>query len=187
MTSDKFHLPQLLVANPHLYDYFHYLKFKEDSSVELADGAGQVINGDAHGNYRVVEATDSSAKVEFYDLVETNPYKKNEKIRDLESFQVEVTKEGGLFPFVPHTFARVKSEEERECLLFRERYVFETDPLSFARKRQADSLYYQLEKKDLIETARYYYPREDAEELTIKDVLALGLTKDEIWKSWQPK
>ncbi len=59
-------------ANPHFYDYIHFLNFQEDGSVELIDGAGQLINTVARGNYRVGTVTQNSAEVTFYNLVEVN-------------------------------------------------------------------------------------------------------------------
>jgi hypothetical protein len=171
----------ILSANPHYYDYIHSLVFKDDGSVELVDGAGQLINAEAVGKYRVRDIDASSVEVEFYDVIEVNPYQKDRRLRDIAPFKVKVLREEGVFPFRQEVVWKINDETEWPCLLYRARYVFDSDPLAFARAKQARNLYYLLEDKDLIDAARYYYLREDRQELTAKEMLALGIPKEAFW------
>jgi hypothetical protein len=182
--GDNFRLTNL-IANPHYYDYIHSLEFTVDGLVELVDGAGQALNAVVKGKYNTLEENETVAKLEFFDLIETNPYKENQKIRDIESFSVKVVKEKGLFPFAQEVVWKIKNEDEHPCLLFQERYVFEADPFMFAKERQAQNLYYITESKDLVESARFYYPINNVQRLTKKEILSLGISEKELWASWQ--
>jgi hypothetical protein len=182
--GDNFQLTHL-VASPHYYDYIHSLNFSADGLVELVDGAGQALNAMVTGKYNIVEENETVATLEFFGLIETNPYKENQKIRDIESFRVKVVKEKGIFSFVQEVVWKIKNEDEHPCLLFQERYVFETDPFTFARERQVQNLYYITESKDLVESARFYYPINTVQRLTKKEILSLGITEKELWASSQ--
>jgi hypothetical protein len=57
--------------------------------------------------------------------------------------------------------------------------------LFFAKKRQAQNLYYLTEKMELTESARYYYLPNDAQSLTMKEIVSLGISEEELWKLWQ--
>jgi hypothetical protein len=171
-----------MAANPYYYDYIHSLYFEDDGTVELVDGAGQLVNAVATGKYRVHKIDIDSGEVEFYNLVEVNPYKNNKKIRKLKPFTVRFFREEGIFPFRQEIVWRIDNEDEWPCLLYKARYVFESDPLSFARENQARNLYYLTENKDLFDSACYYYSRKDGQELTAKEMLDLGIPKETFWQ-----
>jgi hypothetical protein len=84
-------------ANPQFYDYLHVLNFKDDYTIELVDGAGQLINTVGHGRYAIRDLSPSTAEVTFFELVEVDPYHNNRKIHDIPAFTVHVTKEDGVF------------------------------------------------------------------------------------------
>lgn len=174
-----------LAANPHYYDYIHAIRFAPGGSVKLVDGAGQALNAVVSGKYRIVEESETVATLEFFDLIQTNPYRENEKIRDIESFSAKVVKETGSFPFIQEVVWEIENEDDHPCLLFHERYVFEFDPFEFARERQAQNLYYMIESKDLVESARFYYPINYVEQLTKKEIQSLGISEKDLWASWQ--
>lgn len=176
-----FPTPNVYIANPQFYDYLHLIEFKADGSVEMVDGAGQVLNTLAHGRYRVRNIDASTAEVEFYDLVQVNPYKRQEKRGDVEDFRVKVVKEEGSFPFREETVWRIEDEDEWPCLLYRSRYVFEFDPLGFGRSNQMGNLYYLLENKELVESVRYYYIRDEGQRLTVRELEALGRPRSAFW------
>ena len=94
-----FVLPRRLKANPQLYDYTHFIGFSEDGSVEMYDDAGQAIISSARGRFHVETINESDAILHLSDLVEVDPYKQNERIRDLEPCQIQVTAEAGIFVF----------------------------------------------------------------------------------------
>ena len=176
-----FSTPNVYLANPQFYDYLHDIKFEADGSVEMVDAAGQIINTVAHGKYRVHKIDAFKAEVEFYDLVQVNPYKRHEKRGDVEDFRVKVVKEEGVFPFREETVWRVEDEDEWPCLLYQSRYLFEFDPLEFGRSNQMGNLYYLLENKELIESVRYYYIRDEGQRLTARELEALGILKSAFW------
>ena len=49
--------PRILSANPHYYDYIHYMSFEEDGTIELSDGGGQFMNFEATGKYKFTFGT----------------------------------------------------------------------------------------------------------------------------------
>ena len=170
-----------LEANPHYYDYFHYLHFAKGGSVKFADGAGQMVNSVAEGKYNILQINSAEAKVEFFDVSELNIYQKNEKTRDINFFSVSLKKEEGIFAFAQEVVWRIENEDDYPCLLYRTRYVFETDPLFFVRERQQENLYYKIEKKNLFDSTRFYYAKEDKEELSLKKIISLGINKELIF------
>jgi hypothetical protein len=176
-----FSTPNVYIANPHFYDYIHFIEFKADGSVEMVDGAGQALNTLAHGKYRIHKIDISTAEVEFYDVVEVNPYKRHEKRGDVENFRVKVVKEVGFFPFRRETVWQVNDEDAWPCLLYQSRYVFVFDPLEFGRSNQIGNLYYLLENKELVDSARYYYIRDEGQRLTAKELEALGIPRNAFW------
>ncbi len=157
----------VLAANPHYYDYFHILKFENDM-VEFTDGAGQAINTVASGKFQVSQSESLFLEFEFYDIVEINPYRKNEKVRDIKPFKVKCRKEEGTFALWQEVMWRDPSEEDSPWLVSKELYVFDFDPLSFGVENQRRNLYYQTEKKDFGESLRFYYERNKVQQLKLK-------------------
>ena len=162
-------------ANPHFYDYIHSLHFEDNGKIEFVDGAGQVINTVARGGYRLGEVKQNSAEISFIEVVKVNPYEADKVIAAVGDFAVRVTREEGLFSFAQEIMWKIQDEQETPCLLYTERYVFETDPLAFGRSSQSRNLYYITESRELVESARYYYPRNNAQILTIRQLKAKGL------------
>jgi hypothetical protein len=68
--------------------------------------------------------------------------------------------------------------EEQLFQLFNERYVFGTDPLSFAHEKEQQHPYFHLVMTPLgfsIDSGRYYYPSRAREKVTVRQLEALGL------------
>ncbi|MFL6258653.1 MAG: hypothetical protein ACJ76Y_02975 [Thermoanaerobaculia bacterium] len=169
-------VPTILVANPHFYDYRHSFKFDADGGVEMVDGAGQAFNTLAKGHYRIVVHDAASAEFEFLDLVELNPYQEKKKVRDIDAFRIRVTKETGVFAFCREVVWRIPDKTKWPCILYHARYICSDDPLAFGRANQAQNLYYMIERRELIESAKTYYAREDCLELTVEELLQKGIT-----------
>ncbi|GCE26420.1 hypothetical protein KDA_19040 [Dictyobacter alpinus] len=190
-------------ANPYLYDYLHRLRFSPSGGVEMLDGAGQCLNTRVKGRFAVQARDHGSALVQFSDLVELklkppllaqtidqgpfssdysnlvfveNPdYQNEEPIRTLAPISVLVTREEGLFPFAQQVMWKIGSAEESPCLLYRVRYIFETDPLEHVRDRRAGRPYYQQigwEEPNI----RYYYCRDDEQTLTALELAQMGIS-----------
>jgi hypothetical protein len=66
----------------------HHFKISEDGSVEMVDGGGQVINAVVRGKFAISPLTDTEANVLFTQLIEINPYQRDEKVRDLPDFEL---------------------------------------------------------------------------------------------------
>lgn len=171
---DLFPLPIRLAANPQLYDYIHALHFRADGSVEMLDGAGQAIIAVARGNFTVENGDESSALISFKNLIEVDAYNNYERIGVLEPFTIRVVREEG--PFVVDIPLARPEGEERLFNLFRERYVFETDPLTFARQREQQNLYFHLNvSAAVVDSARDYYPIRAAVAVTAGQLEAMGI------------
>lgn len=167
-------LPTVLVANPHWYDYLHHIKIETDGSLEMVDGGGQVINAVVKGRLTISPITDTQAEFSITKLAEYHPYKKGEKIRNLPDFSTKLTREDGIFAFYEQMFGRPKNPDERPCLLYRTRYVFEVDPLLYVEENQRGNLYNMTENRDFKNSVRVYYARDDREEMTVKALKKLG-------------
>ncbi len=172
-----------MIANPHFYDYIHVLDFKDDQTVELVDGAGQLINTVARGHYQARDLSPSSAEVTFFGLIEVDPYHNYQKIDDIPDFTVQVSKEDGSFAFLREVVWKIEDAATHPALLYQTRYVYAFDPLEFGRPNQANNLYNIVEQKELVDSVRYYYPRDDAQELVLRDMLALGIPRAAFWPS----
>jgi hypothetical protein len=168
-------------AYPHYYDYLHALRFRGNGTVEFLDGAGQLINTNAIGKYRVREIDSLLAEVEFFDIVEVDPYQNERKLRDIPAFKVNVKREEGQFPFRQEVVWKIKDEIEWPCLLYTVRYVFNIDPLGFGEDSQAGNLYHLLENKDLASSTYCYYLDNEKQELTANKLLSLGIPKETFW------
>jgi hypothetical protein len=166
----------LMIANPHFYDYIHVLDFKDDQTVEFVDGAGQLINTVARGCYQARDLGSSSAELSFYDMIEVDPYRNHQKIDDIPDFTVQVTKEAGRFSFLREVVWKINDPAQHPALLYQARYVYSFDPLEFGRPSQANNLYNIVEQKELVDSVRYYYPRDEVQELVLQDLLALGIS-----------
>ncbi len=167
-----------LITNPHLYDYIHDLRFADDGTVELVDGAGQLLTTRARGTYTAREVG-GLLTITFADLVEVDPYDDERPLRTIPDFAARCTRETGRFPFREGVPWRVKDPEAWPCLLYIERYVFERDPLDFAADAQAGNLYYAAEPPATLDhartSARIYYPRDSRRALPLRDLRARGI------------
>lgn len=166
---------KMLVANPHLSDYFHRLSFLPSGSVEMADGAGHAVLSKVRGKFSIYPIDQNSIQLSLHDLVELHPYKTNEQIRVLEPSSIKVTREEGLFAFRGAWWGR-RDEDDREwpCMLYWARYFFEVDPLEQLSLNRRGSAYHRI----MVEPdTRYYYCRDDLdpETLTVAELNDLGV------------
>ncbi len=181
-------------VGPHLYSYLHRLSFSLSGNVEMVDGAGQEIIAVVKGRFAVQRKDHRTARVHFSDLVELkvkpplllekkdrnapgyfgyvwveNPDYHNEKpIRTLAPISVLVTREEGLFPFVKSA----PFKEDLPCLLYRARYIFESDPLEQVRDRRGAGYSQAIKEPD----TRYYYCRDDGQELSYASLIQMGIS-----------
>lgn len=164
-----------MAANPHFYDYVHVMLFQEDGFVKFVDGAGQCINTIARGRYKVSESPCDSAEVAFSCVVEVNPRREEEEINHVPDFRVKLTRETGVFAFAEEVVWRIEDEQEHPYLLYTTRYVFDRDPLAFSRPKQMKNLYHLVEDKEMVESARCYYPVDGGQRLTLGQLREQGI------------
>ncbi|MBI1877451.1 MAG: hypothetical protein HYR94_04350 [Chloroflexi bacterium] len=171
--------PYVLAANPHYSDYLHVLFFYDNELFEMIEGAGQIINGKAIGKYYITIVNDKLATVELNDLVEVNVYQSDQRVRDMAPMKLTVVKEEGIFAFRIDSGLE-KDKAKQPCLMYETRYVFDTDPLAFARNNSFQSGYFLDDKKDFTHSTRYYYAQDDRREFTAKRLFELGVRESEI-------
>jgi hypothetical protein len=176
MTQNKFNV-FTLSANPHYYDYFHTLKFGNDR-ISFADGAGQRINTFASGKFIAKRIDEFSTELDFYDIIELNPYDSKQKIRDIDRFKVMCKREEGIFALWQEAGWHVADEEDNPCLLTEERYIFDLDPLSFGINNQQENLYYKIENKDFSKSLLIYYDPDKTHKLTLRELKELGINRE---------
>lgn len=163
-------LPSVLVANPHWYDYLHFLDVKPDGQLKMVDGGGQVINAKVRGQFSMIPLSDTQAEITFTQLANYNPYQKNNPPEPLPDFKTTITKEQGVFLFRQEVIWRIADPDDHPYLMYRTRYVFEVDPLACVADHQRGNLYHLTENKDFLNSVCIYYARHDQQELTFKQV-----------------
>lgn len=185
------------VANPHLYDYVHTLVFDPVGTVEMVDGAGQVLNTLVKGHFTVEERGPAAFLVSFADLVEIDPYYRLKRFGNLDRdafskavrenvpyeegdvrsrpdpCSVNVAREEGLFLLRRHIVWNIKDKQEWPYLLYRVRYRFAFDPLAEHISNRQRNLYYQSEAPE--PDTRVYYRAEDAQALTARELAQAGI------------
>lgn len=188
-------------ANPHLYDYVHTLVFDPAGTVEMVDGAGQVLNTLVRGRFSVEAPGPMEFVVNFADLVEIDPYYRLKRFRHLDfdayvkavqedvpydehdvrrrldPYRVHVTQEEGLFQLREQVIWNIKDEQEWPYLLYRVRCRFAADPLAAHLSNRQGSLYYQLEAPE--PDTRVYYRAEDAQHFTAGELGRAGIAVEE--------
>jgi hypothetical protein len=167
-------LPANLYANPQWYDYLHRIELTADGAVNMWDGGGQVLTAEVHGQFTISEINETQAEIAFTGLAEYNPYREDEKLGDLPDAKVTFTKETGTFIFRQELVWGPPDPEAYPYLLYRTRYVFDSDPLAVVADNQWGTLYHMTEQKDFVESVRFYYLRDDEQKLTFKELKGLG-------------
>ena len=188
-------------ANPSLYDYVHTLVFDPAGTVEMVDGAGQVLNTLVKGRFAVEELGPTAFLVSLAGLVELDPYYRLKRFRGLElsayfkavqenipyeegdvrsrldPYSVNVTREVGLFLLRRQVIWKISDEQEWPYLLYRVRYRFAFDPLALHMSNRQGNLYYQLESPE--PDTRVYYRAEDAQPFTARELAQAGIAVEE--------
>lgn len=192
------------VANPHLYDYLHALDFKKAfGSVDMLDGAGQVLNTLVRGRFSVDELGSTLWVVHFTDLVELDPYFRLKRLRGrdmaavirsmhsyvlhnehdvrrrLDPCHMQVAREDGLFLLRCQVVWKVTDDQEWPYLLYRSRYRFAADPLTACQANRQGNLYYALEAPEPERDMRVYYRAEDAQRSTARELRQAGIAVEE--------
>lgn len=173
-----FPVPDQYVANPHFYDYIHRLEFKVDGSIEMVDGGGQEIYAVTHGKYHVTAIDSVSTVVDFYNITMINPFNRDEKVGNIDDFQVMATREDGIFPFRIDIVWAIESEDVWPCLLYRSRFIFDIDPMEFCRPDFMSDIYTNPVKMGLADSERYYYAGNERQNLTAHELEKLGIPQN---------
>jgi hypothetical protein len=200
--SDPFSAGGVFGANPHLYDYVHSLAFTPAGTVEMVDGAGQVINTLIKARFSAEPLDATSFHVTFMDIVEVDPYYHHKHMRikrmrdsagkefikvtgmnaaheesDVRSrpdpFSVTVTREESTFAIRQQVIWSITDEQDWPYLLYRVRYRFSSDPLERFRANRQGNLYFQIEAPD--PDTRLYYRAQDRQKRTARELAREGI------------
>lgn len=173
-----------LVANPHRYDYIHFLELFEDGRVEMVEGGGQVLRRQINGRYEIVVLGPTEAHVRFYDLRDVDPYGKSQETRDVDAFAVRVVLEKGPFAYECEVVWKVKPGED-PYVLFQERLAFERDPLAAGTPEMPEFPPEALEVPEFrefiarhqryVDAARRYYDVQRQVEMPYGEIVKLDL------------
>jgi hypothetical protein len=174
----------VLSANPHYYDYIHYIELAQGGTVKMVGGAGQALRREIVGKYRIVTLGPFDAEVYFYELSDVDPYARTTESRPVADFTSRVTLEKGPFVFKCEVVWKV-SEDDWPFLLCDHRLVFDDDPLASGQPKWPDFPPEALEVpeiRDLVErnrrsseAARRYYAPEGRTEMPQHEIKKLGL------------
>ncbi|MCX4241872.1 hypothetical protein [Paraliomyxa miuraensis] len=175
--------PGRLSANPHRYDYLHFIEIHDDGTVEMLAGGGQALRRRIIGRLDVLEATDDRARVRFSELLDTDPYERSPERKPLDDLELDVIVELGPFALPCEVVWNVK-EHERPWLLFEHRLAFAQDPLAGGQPQLPDWPPEVLEQNPEVrelydhmfrsaEASRRYYL--GGKELPQRELMAMGL------------
>ncbi len=163
----------------------------------MVDGAGQVVNTLVRGRFFFEHNSAVEYNVRFTEVIEIDPYYKLKRfrgveldaylkategdvpleeqdiLRRLEAFSAYFTREAGPFLIRKQIIWNIRDAEEWPYLLFPERYRFEPDLLAAFAANQDRNLYYRVESP--VMDANVYYRRQDAQELTAREVAERGI------------
>jgi hypothetical protein len=178
--------PARLSANPHYYDYVHFLSLGEQGAVALVDGGGQALRRRVVGRLEVIGATRTRAEAWFRDLFDVDPWERSEERTPLEDLVTGVRVETGPFALRCEVVWRVE-EDEAPWLLFQHRLAFDTDPLAAGRPSFLDWPPEVLEHPDMremvesmrksSEAGRRYYLVGSGVELPQREIVRMGLPR----------
>jgi hypothetical protein len=199
--SDPFSRGERFAANPHLYDYLHALDFVPFGSVDMLDGAGQVLNTLVRGRFGVEELGPTAWVLHLTDLVELDPYYRLKRLRGrdtaavirsmhryvlhdehdvrrrLDPCRLQVAREEGLFVLRRQVVWQVRDEQEWPYMLYRSRYRFAADPLAALHVNRQGNLYYHLEAPE--GDTCLYYQVEDAQQCTAGELRRAGIVVED--------
>lgn len=175
--------PLHISANPHFYDYIHWVKLSDDGAVEMIAGSGQALHRRIVGKWRLLDPTPSEATLHFFDLLDTDPYERRPDTAKVDDMAVRVAIEAGPFALRCGVVWNV-TEEDWPFLLYDYRLVLSEDPLSAGEKPLPPELLehpdlpaetrelFESMKRSAEERRRYY---KDGVELKHREILGMGL------------
>lgn len=183
-----FQTPQRMSANPHYYDYIHFIEVNPDQTVRMVDGGGQALHRRLDGRVGVISATETECQLRFFELREVDPYQRRSETKSLDEFLVQVTVEPGPFLLKSELVWNV-AEEDHPWLLFEWRLLFSSDPLRAGLPSLLDlppEVLAHPELCKLVETeqrsreaTRRYYLATSGVEIPQKEALRRGLPIDQ--------
>jgi len=181
--SGAFHI----AANPHYYDYIHFIDRAEDGALEMVDGGGQALRRQINGRVEVIDATASVAELLFCDLFDVDPYGRKPDKKKLEDLRVRVEVEAGPFALRQGVVWHVKEGEE-PWLLYQHRLVFSEDPISIGQQQITSippEVYDHPEVLPMFENMvqgalarRRYYVSKSSINLLQREIMGMGLPEE---------
>lgn len=163
--------PAILHANPHYYDYIYDIELKANGKMELLYGEAQGVRSLVRGKFKIQQLDDNRAELLCTALVEYDPYSED-KLNDLPDFKTEFTHETGTYAFYQEILWQLDDPDERPCLLYRNRYVFDRDPFSCV-----DGEAHSSDSHDTggLLDERVYFLHSDQQTLSLKDIRVMGI------------
>ncbi len=183
-TAELLRPPLVMSANPHYYDYIHWIRLEADGSVRMVDGGGQALRRELRGKFRVLVDEHGGVEVLFHDLVDVDPYERSSEKRKVDDLRVQVVCEEGPFALPCEVVWHV-TDEQAPWLLCTHRLAFSQDPLSAGRPSLPDFPPEYLEHPEIKrlvdsdrvfrERSRRYYLSTACEELPFCKLREKGL------------
>lgn len=175
--------PCVLCANPHYYDYIHFIKLKEGGEVDMVAGGGQALHRQLLGRYELSFPGEDEAVIRFFDITDVNPYD-NAVVRErYDEMTYRIHMETGPFAF-PYDIPANIPEEQWPWKIYAFRLVFDDDPLSVGALPWPPELAEHPETRALYErhieasnAARRYYLPAYEEEVVYPEAVKRGLAQ----------
>lgn len=171
-------------ANPHYYDYIHWIRLESDGTVRMVDGGGQVLRREIRGRFRVLVEESGVVEILFHDLVDVDPYERSAEQRKVDDLRVRVDFEQGPFVFACEVVWKV-TDENAPWLLCEYRFALSQDPLAAGRPSLPEFPPEYLEHPEIKrlveenrayrERSRRYYVRSACQELPYCKLREKGL------------
>lgn len=174
--------PLVLAANPHYYDYIHFIDLKADQQVEMVSGGGQALHRRLLGRYELSFQGEEEATLRFFDLSDVNPYKNSITIGQPAEASYQIHIEKGVFALCSDIPANIP-DDKWPWLVFSFRLVFDDDPLSMGQPPLPPELAEHPETREIYESymaslegRKRYYMGAHGEKVTYSDIVARGLS-----------
>lgn len=163
-----------LVANPDYYDYIHRIQLKDDGTMLLSDGAGQIINFKGKANYKIEYDSDGKSGIlKMSNIILENPYSHKHIQIDRSEMDIKFTIEYDQYILTQGRIWPLSSVFDEDLLIYNRRYIFEIDPLKIGHKTRQQNIFNIMEDvKELSE--RTYYDNKNVVRKTRKEWLEEG-------------
>jgi len=144
-------------SNPHYYDYIHNFTLRtKNGTISMCSGGGQRIDFIAEGEYCIKFIDKVEGILSIKNLYESDPYNRDKERIKIDDYDVKFKVEHGRYIMGP--IWGNSDHMKEELLVAKERWIFNTDPLSPGQLSRESNLMYILGDMPDDSSDKIYYP-----------------------------